>query len=388
MRIALVAACDRYNFGDVLLPKIFEFYYREQNENDTNTQFDYYSLTSASLLDIGGNDVKSFSHIKEGTSAIIFVGGEILSANYISMHLYLNPNRLVAFVEHVFRKIPFTKSVANRICGRVYFNNKSELPWLYYSEQYKVYYNAVGGTEFYKLNNRLKKEWRKAIDSSMFFSVRDKKTYQALINEGNDRCRLIPDTAIIMDELSVQVDKNVRQDYIQIKENFDYYVVQVNQKIGSEILNEIIQAINLINKNLNLVCVLLVIGHASGHNDRIPLYKIKCKTSNSIFIEDANIYETIYLIRNAMCYIGSSLHGAITAMAYYVPHTALTKKSKKLINYLETWNTTKILTINTVEEFYGFAEMCSEGNDLVNKVRINQMKEIVKDYFDEIISDL
>ena len=42
-RVALVAACDRYNYGDVLLPIVFEQYLKLHHS--FNVEFNYFALS-------------------------------------------------------------------------------------------------------------------------------------------------------------------------------------------------------------------------------------------------------------------------------------------------------------------------------------------------------
>ncbi|MGY0202722.1 polysaccharide pyruvyl transferase family protein, partial [Acinetobacter soli] len=55
-------------------------------------------------------------------------------------------------------------------------------------------------------------------------------------------------------------------------------------------------------------------------NDRRSFPRIN---SNRIFLPESNtIFDTAYYIANSSGYTGTSLHGAITAIAYEVPHAA------------------------------------------------------------------
>jgi hypothetical protein len=53
------------------------------------------------------------------------------------------------------------------------------------------------------------------------------------------------------------------------------------------------------------------------------------------YFDADNIWDIMYLIANSKCYIGTSLHGAITASSYCVAHVGL--KVEKLGAYLATW---------------------------------------------------
>src|SRR5699024_2270836 len=60
-------------------------------------------------------------------------------------------------------------------------------------------------------------------------------------------------------------------------------------------------------------------------------------TPNTMPPLDIGIYDIMYLIARARAFTGSSLHGAITAMAYDVPHAPFANVPK-VVNYLQTWD--------------------------------------------------
>src|SRR3546814_731365 len=55
---------------------------------------------------------------------------------------------------------------------------------------------------------------------------------------------------------------------------------------------------------------------------------------NTLF-EEVTIWDIMYLIANAGVYVGTSLHGAITAMSYAVSYVGVAVP--KLHSYLQTW---------------------------------------------------
>ena len=78
------------------------------------------------------------------------------------------------------------------------------------------------------------------------------------------------------------------------------------------------------------------IGKALDHDDHEALHGLgKLVKSPFTYFDADTIWDIMYLIANSKCYIGTSLHGAITAMSYAVPHVGL--KVEKLSAYLGTW---------------------------------------------------
>ena len=110
INVALVAANDRNNYGDILLPKIVEKY--ADKHGLRNIDFNYFSTSNNDLTNLGGNKTVEISKIPYDTRAIIIVGGEVLNVNYTSTYLFLQKNIIKVYLGRLIRKL---------------FKNKSEL---------------------------------------------------------------------------------------------------------------------------------------------------------------------------------------------------------------------------------------------------------------------
>jgi exopolysaccharide biosynthesis predicted pyruvyltransferase EpsI len=76
---------------------------------------------------------------------------------------------------------------------------------------------------------------------------------------------------------------------------------------------------------------------APNHEDQKVLKRIKTLNSEVHYIHPNNLYDIMYLISNSNCYIGTSLHGMITAQSFNIPFMPLNKKVVKMDNYCKTW---------------------------------------------------
>ncbi|MBK6903846.1 MAG: polysaccharide pyruvyl transferase family protein [Saprospirales bacterium] len=56
-----------------------------------------------------------------------------------------------------------------------------------------------------------------------------------------------------------------------------------------------------------------------------------------LLVDCTNIFDIAYLIAKSNGFAGTSLHGAITSMAYSVPHVGLNPSISKLVAYFEDW---------------------------------------------------
>ncbi len=383
MKIALVAACDRNNFGDVLLPIMLEDFIKKYSEIDFD--FEYFALSAADLSNVGGKKTKPISLINSDINIIILTGGEVLCSHYLNMYLNLQTSRFKIIFLKVLSKISHV--LADGIC-KCLLKGKTPLPWIVDPDSRQiVIYNAVGGIGLDKMRENHKIEIKKLVNKCSFFSVRDKKTYSE-INKMGVNCELIPDTAVLMSDFYTDefLQSHCSAEVKNIISELDtYFVLQVNKKYGKYLIDSISCVIDRLN-NAGLKCVLLPIGRAQGHEDIIPLSKIARKAKNSILIEQNNIYDVIYIIKNSVLYTGTSLHGAITAISYDIPHVALTSEAVKLINFLETWNTTKKTYFKDFDDMYNYIVNLQCNYDCIcdNK----KVKSTAKDYLKRMLNGI
>lgn len=256
--------------------------------------------------------------------------------------------------------------------------------------------NAVGGSDLSILKSSELDAIRDAISGSKYFAVRDEQTLNSLQDAFGEKItgkvKLIPDTVVSMDSVfskeSLQERLSEEAKSYFSKKNGTYFVFQISEKIGKAHFAEIYNGLcNYLERNNDINIVLLPIGRAEGHSDHRVLERIKEKlskkiNSNRLFLPESNtIFDTAYYIANSDGYTGTSLHGAITAIAYEVPHSAFSKEVLKLVSFLKTWQTTSLINIEVTEIEKGIGGLL---NSKVKVENINRMKKIISQHFDQI----
>lgn len=350
MNIAIVGAFDRYNYGDLLMPIILK---REIKEKISNQEIniDYYGLSESNMKFCGGINTKKLSEIYEKKYEIIILdGGDILSVNWSDMFLNLQTSKIKIFLFKILRKISYAFS--NKIAKKK-LKGKTDKPWLLDKKILKcnkLIYNTVDGKVKDDKNSRIK-NIIKEID---YISLRNKEVFKE-VKKINPFAKLYPDSVISLSKYfsKEEIEENVSEEIKEFVKNNKYYVFQCKNLIGKKYYDKIIENINKISSDLNLKCLLLPIGYAQGHEDHIILKKINNNLTRetSEFFEFNNIYEIMYIIKNSKIFIGTSLHGLITSIAYGVPHIAYTNEIVKQIKFLNTWRTTPIIYTDP-EEMY------------------------------------
>lgn len=340
MKIAIVGAFDRYNYGDLLMPHIVknELEYSFPNEK---LEFDYYGLVKSNMEYCGGYNTRKLSEIyTKYYDAIILDGGDILNVTWSDMFLNLQDNILTIFFFKSLRKLSYKVS---DIIAKEILNGKTYKPWILDKNKLKckfLIYNTVDGN----IKNEIIPKVCDCIKDIDYISVRNERVYN-YIKEINSNCSLTPDSVInlskVFDQLEIEkkVSKKIK-DFVKEK---NYYIFQCKKQIGDKYYNEIVNSIKKTNENINLKCLFLPIGFAQGHEDQIILKKLHNEISNTYFYDNLNIFEIIYLVKNSKVFVGTSLHGLITSISYGIPHMAFTNEIKKQIDFLDTWKTTSIV---------------------------------------------
>ena len=253
-----------------------------------------------------------------------------------------------------------------------------------------VFYNSVGGTNCDELQPEIAKSLLNVIEDSCFFTVRDNKTRLSLQKLGcKKKISVLPDTAIIMERLFSINELNdlaSAETTNILKELDQYYIVQVNEDVGEKYYKILAKAIHYIYKKTHIKCILLPIGRAALHSDQIYLAKINSRTKDeSVLVKNNTIFDTMLLIANARCFMGTSLHGLITASSFHVPHTAISKNVPKVISFLKTWNTTQTLCVLSYDELLDFFYN-NESLSYENINNIETAKDRVDLYFKQMFS--
>lgn len=345
-KLALIGAFDRDNYGDILFPVIIEEWIKRK-QNDFI--FDYYGLLESDLSNLGGKATRSIEYFynHNNYNAIIIVGGQVLNARWSSMHLNLINSSILLKIFNIFYMI-LGPQKSNEF-ARKKLKGKTLFPWIISkknSPNAKIIYNAVGGTSFNNYKRAEFKQLELDLKTADYISVRDSLTRENLVKIGLDKITVSPDSAIIMSQL---FDVKVLEEKISssIKKlinkygNNKYLCFQIGRSYS--INNEQIIAKELINaaKKFDMKIVLLPIGKAAGHEDQIALAKIYKNIVNKVEVEmvkDRGIYDIMYLISQSSIFLGTSLHGCITALSYGVPCIALDKRVVKTEAFLKEFS--------------------------------------------------
>lgn len=343
-KLYLLSPSDRFNYGDMLFTYILQYYLKSSVDEIINC-----STSESDLSDKGGIPTQDINKIFEDDSIndkyLIIAGGECLFTTWPVILSFTSEDvmKKVNRINHLPR-IPFlyrtyitylnffVKRKFLIPCKYPFTIGLNELP------NYKaIIYNSVGSVNLaYRKDVLNKRSCKEILESSSYISVRDRGTLVGIKKMGISS-NLVPDSAILMSNIFNDdfLLKKISINNLCLHNKYIFFQINELSLLGNE--NYISNILTRIYQKYSLHYVLCPIGTALGHSDDIALAAISNLLPSQCYniIFNPNIWDIMYLIKNSCLYIGTSLHGAITAMSFSVPF--VTHGKIKLKQYMKDW---------------------------------------------------
>ncbi len=341
MNIAILGAFDRYNYGDLLYPMILKEYLGKISDS---YKPGFYGLIEADMKEYGTIESKPFGEfyntIKKCSSknVIIICGGAVIGCRAGRLYSFLHPTPFLNICSN-FCKLLHLPNISDIIAAR-----KLKITWGNYpfspikpNASSFIVYSSVGDKYFKEpeLNERLK--------NADYISVRNFNLYSKLKEHIpiQEKISLTADSASVISKIwpidklkKIVSPKTVN--FVKKLRN-GYLIFQAKNK-GSRYLSIISNQLEKIYKEKGLQIVMVPLGRAVKHEDDLLLKKLKKKIKVPVEMPRiTNIYDIMYVIARSNLFIGTSLHGNITAMSYGVNHLGITNVPK-LDQYIKYWD--------------------------------------------------
>ena len=293
-RVVVIGAFDRYNYGDNLMPILFELFLKEFYPNF----FERYQLVFSALTNSDLSKYKAkktvamceiFGGCLDDLDAVISIGGEVLCASSSTLFLHMDhPENLMNRVSLLRKnKLSF---FADLFCKIFY-----RLPWEYpyvpkrISGSMKVAFNTVGGGVSRRSIGTYIHSVRSRLSSADYLSVRDTRTESSLAKFCTPD--VFPDSAITMGyfvgdqflekESSPRVNELCKENYICFQ--------SAPKKVGASAV-EVVDVLRKIAGSRSLGVKLCPIGYASGHDDIEFLREVQQLSGGEFdLVEDLNV---------------------------------------------------------------------------------------------------
>lgn len=389
-QIILYGAYDRYNYGDNLMPIIFRMYIEKYHPNILNN----FQLTFCSIgeSDLSKYDCYKTSKIKSvldsapDGSLLVVIGGEVLCASNLALFLHMQNSD---FMHGLVKTAKFFLRRHLTLITKKVYGTDWEFPYIppkiAFKNDVKIAYNTVGG-EISSLPLAAKKDVISRLNSADYISVRDKRTEKNLSNI-ND-INLYPDSVFLISDI---ISTNFLADKVhhKIKSiiNNPYFCFQASpHKVGDNIEN-VVRSLKKISEKRKEKIVLLPIGYASGHDDTQYLESVAQELhGEAIVLKGLNVWEIMYAIRNSQLFIGTSLHGIITAMAFNIPHFGLNPEISKVNSFLKDWSIAPFNKSLELEKISDVASNDYKGYQQLLTDNSYRIAELVKKNNENILS--
>jgi len=385
-KIHFLSASDRINYGDLLFPIIFKKVLETYNHTFYN-----YGIIKSSLTDFGALPTKSYKtfqkNIKKEGGNVVIGGGEVFFGNWRTLYSFINKFYAKLLRYNTFKKIENKLELAKNTLS----NGKVLIPFVpsvneLGNDTVNVFFNAAGGRFYGSETDVLNQKIKTNLESASYISVRDQRTLNSLKDFGISS-HLTPDSAMIMSDFFSKEFLLENSSFTRDSFPKRYVFVQIGISKSTNDLEGF--AANLVKEleQLNCEAVLCPIGMAPNHDDQVVLKELVQYSSLFKLYIPKNIYEIMYLIAESSCYLGTSLHGLITAQSYNVPFAPLNKRVTKADWYCKTWadgvsngciDYKEINTLSTLVENW--------KHDLMSK-KTKEQKELVYKNFDHIIKN-
>ncbi|MBT8408674.1 MAG: polysaccharide pyruvyl transferase family protein [Alphaproteobacteria bacterium] len=349
--VSVVGAFDRFNYGDVLFSRISEHLIKTALPD---AEIEFFALRRADLRTQGGVATRPLSELyrkrppDDGHHLVMVAGGEVLAPTWAQMAEHLVPPRLSGALKRLHRRTgyAFWNPLWQRIGGCA-----NRLPWtidpssLPAPDRTFICYNAVGGTSLGALTKADIAWQAKALSQAAWTTVRDAPTADAVVARGLPRPAVRPDSAVVMRDLLPPGQERRLRNALFARSGAvpkRYLAVQIARKWLQGTETALIDGLAEVHRKSGLQIVPFAIGRAAGHDDHVAADKICARLKGCPWVtrlpHDLTVSEIMALIAGADVYVGTSLHGNITAFAYNKPRVGLLPHLAKVVGFRDAWD--------------------------------------------------
>jgi hypothetical protein len=332
-----LSASDRINYGDLLFPILFK---KVLESKYPQAVFLNYAVVKSDFSKFGALPTASYLSFQKKAKSmggnVVIGGGEVFFTEWRTLYSFISPTYSKLLKNPYFKRFNAKFDLAKMVLshnqvGIPFCPSKEELQ----NESLKFFFNSVGGVFFGKKEHPKNSKLIHTLQQSSLVSVRDQRSYDSMQYFGVES-KLVPDSAIIMSDIfskEILIESTTLKNLVNKK----YLFFQLGRYKSPQNLKKLAEQLKYIGNQLDLEVVLCPIGLAPGHEDDIVLNKLHKLEPSFILVKPQNISDIMFAIGNASLYIGTSLHGLITAQSFGKPYVGLNKNLPKLESYLKTW---------------------------------------------------
>lgn len=325
---------DIDNYGDLLYHVIFKKLVERQGYNQNIAAYGFLEGQAPCGAGYYVNDInKVLRYGKEKLTHLVVGGGDIfradtlmLASHYAAIEADRNTPSLTQKITSKMKKTLFGISEdPNKIFIEKYINYGAAAPFIINRNNYRdigsLIYFSIGVPFGFDLDQR--KAVKESIESADYVYLRDEQSKNKLVDAGvTKHLHVAPDAIVVLSDFFDKVTEIENGKKIIAEHGLpvdkEYICVQsIYQQPQAE--EELVKALLDINAITSKNIFLMPIGFC--HNDDIYLKRIADKTKGVCkYVEPKSIFDMISLIAASSLFIGTSMHGNITAFSFGIPH--------------------------------------------------------------------
>lgn len=328
-----IGAYDRFNYGDLLFPVVLDYVADRMSLPRPR----HFSVTDSDMTRFGGEQTGALvgrdsvldQALRTGHPGVILGGGEVLGATWGQAAASLLPFPLDLTL------LGIRKFVSQRLfdsIGKAGLRGSWPTPYVPsepVAARNLLVTNAIGASSLELLDATTKSAVVAPLLSAAFVSVRDSKGQALLAREGVSSV-LAPDSVAILGRIRPSRPRT-REGVLTFQCSRAW--LRSRRAATARSLAALSGGFSTIR--------LLPIGLAGGHADQRALQTLRqdlvsLKVANVELVDVSRVWDVADAIAESDVFVGTSLHGSITAMAYGVPSVGL-EGIRKLDAYIDTW---------------------------------------------------
>jgi hypothetical protein len=390
--IDIYGAFDRFNYGDLLFPLVIK---NSLDERLDNLHYVYYGLIESDFTRFGGVRTEAIKNrfkkngSRYGKEIVIVAGGEIIYSNWFFALQSLTKSKYIRKIYTKFRSLlgpSISETASNLLLAPAmkfpFLLDVARLPG-----HPRLIYNTVGGSSVSTVESSLRMRY---LQQSSYISVRDRNTFNNVRNSDSGLSpELYPDSATLMskyyplDKLEGLIGNETKSILTSLKDG--YICFQISSYWFSTSSETVISQLSSLSSDTGLPVVLLPIGRAPYHSDQYALKIIQSKANFKTILPDENsVFDIMALIAHSRIFIGTSLHGAITAMSFAIPFVPLSPDISKINSYIKTWFEIDIPIPAQFTEIYKTGRAMIDINKKMLINCRNRLMQLSEENFDKI----
>ncbi len=394
------AAFDLDNYGDLLYMVVFEKMVRIYNESINIERFSFLGgeapqkvgYTTRPIKELFSSDSDRLSHLVIGGGDVLQVDKTALSSIYGNVYLSHIQSSPRFLLEKVIRKL-LNKQPPNlgHWFGERELSYPAVGPFMInpadLSSVKSVVYCSCGAPYEFTQDENI----QHTFDNATFIYVRSENTKKKLLDVGvKKEIHAAPDLIITLSDFF---------DYSTEKEKGRRILKQFNVDVKKKILclqcmeslrgddEELIRQLITFQRRTNAEIILLPIGYC--HSDDIYLKELCQKSAGLLkYIDVYSAFDILSVIAASNFFLGTSMHGNITAFSFGIPHLFMPTRYDKAEGFLDMVDLSRDFKLTSLRDIDERIEMIENLDKDYFYVRIVEAKRKIYHTFEKMMMSM